>query len=511
MRLRQRITTGLTLFVLLLLTGNVSAREIFDGENCTIDADTVIEGNVLVLCGELTVDGHIEGHLMGAARTAHINGRVDGSVYLVGGHVEVTGEIGRDVHFAGVALDIREGAVFDIGGIVAASFSTTIEEGTTLTGSAIGASYQLIVNGDIEQEIVYWGSALEVRGQIGGDVDATVGDSLSDGASGQIETLLIPLDFFGFDLTLVDPGLRVLAPAQIDGRLTYFAPSPGVIRGTLAESPRFVSNAPAQLGEIGEDPQRGLGLFFGRVLREFATLGLIGLLGLLLMPRQMQATLRPIQVHPISTFSVGMLSFILSFPIVLIIFLISLLTVLLLNILPLDELVLVGAVVLGLANIGGAGLFYFTAIFIARVIVGLALGRFLLRLTRRDDGSFRSLLLSLVIGLFLLTLGGALPILGFIVYALSLFLGLGAILSVIRTRMQQLRGSEAPGEPGRYTTEMLAVSPPVFASMPGDSETYTPSFMDDWTLEPPSRPSRGPGMTNLPPGFDFSWFNDDEN
>lgn len=503
---RRRFFVMIALLLMFTAAGGVSARAIYESELCTIEADETIEGNAFVLCGELTVEGRVTGHILGAARLARISGSVDGSVYLVGGQLEIDGTIGKDVHFAGVTLDIHENAVLGNGGIISANFSGTISPSTTINGSVINTAYQLLAGGDITQEINFWGSALHIDGQIGGDVNATVGDSGSNGVSSQISTLLIPLEFLGFEISLVDPGLIVSETADLQGDLTYRAPSPGIIEGQTASAPDFISTAPAQLTEIGEDPQRGLSLYFGRVLREFITLGFIGVVGLLVMPKAMQSTLRPLQIRPLSTFGVGMLSFIMSFPIVLIVFLVSILIVVLLNVLPLDEVALFGAVVLGLANIGGAGLFYFTAIFIARVIVGLALGRLLLRLARRDDGTLRSLLISLGIGLFLLTMGGALPVIGWIVYALALFLGLGAILGAIQTRFQQVRATDPPPPPpGRYTAEFLAVSS-VLPYYPEESLPYTPPnrppMLDDTT--------RGRGMANLPEGFDINWLNDED-
>ena len=40
----------------------VSAREILDGERCHVPEDTVITGDLFALCGDLIIDGRVDGH-----------------------------------------------------------------------------------------------------------------------------------------------------------------------------------------------------------------------------------------------------------------------------------------------------------------------------------------------------------------------------------------------------------------------------------------------------------------
>lgn len=489
MRLRRHRSIILTLLLLFCVVGGVDARELLDQDICFIDESTVIEGDAFVICGELTVNGTITGNIIGIARTAVINGEVDGSIYLAGLQLDVNGDINRDVHYLGLSLNVNAPATFEENSnVLMVGLSNTIGESTRVPGSVINLGYQLIINGDVGREVNFWGSALEVTGHVGGDVYATVGDAQSDGVATQIERLLIP---FPVDVQLIDPGLRVTETGFIEGTLDYTGPSKGLILGEIGEAE--IHNDTTQVFPVGEPTAAGVTSFFRRVFNEFITLGFIGVVGLLLIPKQMQSPLSVMQLHPISTFGVGMLSFILSFPITLILILFSLAIVLVLRFLPLDEIVLVGGLVLGLTNIGIASLFYFTALYISRVIVGMALGRFILKLMHRDDKTLRSYFVGLAIGLFLLSMSSAVPVVGWIFTAIALFLGLGAILSVLRTQFQRLRETPAPPQPPTtyYQTEPISVLP----YFPEDAIRYTPPLLEE-------RP-RSLGMDNLPPGFDW--------
>ena len=70
-------------------------------------------------------------------------------------------------------------------------------------------------------------------------------------------------------------------------------------------------------------------------------------------------------------------------------------------------------VVLGLINVGGLSIFYFVAIFVARVIIGLSVGRvLLLRIAGVRTRRTRDIAWSFTAGILLLALAVSLPIVG---------------------------------------------------------------------------------------------------
>lgn len=472
----------LQLFIILLflIAGGVSANEVLNDQQCTVPADTVIQTDLLVLCSELLIEGRVEGHVMGAARTVIVRGEVTGSLYVVAVEMRLDGgSIGKDVHFGGLLQSVSRETTFqhEAGGVLGLNLSTTIEPGTRIPGSINQVGYQLVMDGTVEREISFWGAALHIGGTVGQGVTATVGDSESQGAASQIETLLIP---FRFDeVALVDPGLRVNDDAQVDGILRYTAPTPGEINGRVEEVAYEPIEEPLAVTTQVEQSARSLQRYFEEVFREFLTLGLIGVLFLLIFPNRSQSAFRAIQSRPISTFGVGLLSFILSFPIVLIVALASLIIVIVLSLLPVQSFAIFGGIALGLANIGGASVFYFMAIYVARMVVALAIGRALLPRFLEDDNSWRFRFLSLGLGVLILAIFVSIPVIGLGLNALALFLGLGAILSVLRRQIERFATSNRP-----------QVELP---SLPD----YTPPLL------PEGSRSTKHGTQNLPEGFNW--------
>jgi hypothetical protein len=203
-------------------------------------------------------------------------------------------------------------------------------------------------------------------------------------------------------------------------------------------------------------------------------------------------------MSPIPSFSFGLLAFILSFPLVFILALLTTLIVLLFLILSLDGIAVVAGFALTLTSIILGGVFYFVAIYISRLTFGWAMGRFVLR-SVRSDMTVRSYALgSLTLGTAMLAILVSLPNIGWVFNALALFFGLGAILLVGTEQLQQVRGVTPAPTSAPYAPNALRVSVPVVPLVTGIPDSARPATP---TL-PPSQAESSPGMDNLPPGFD---------
>jgi hypothetical protein len=479
-------TVLILLMVLVLQTLNIAAaREIIQGNDCTIGAEQVIEDNVFVLCRTFTLNGQIKGDLIGAAFTSELNGAVDGNVYMVGGQMDARSQIGRDLLFAGPVLRVHPTATFDDdrSSVISASLSTEFYDGVRIPGSLTSLSYQLVLDGDVGGEVSFWGSALRISGAVNGDVDATVGDAQLGDAS-QLQTLLTP---FRFEVRLISPGLTVSEQAMITGQLTYTSTSAGVIEGTLPHEPVFIQIVTSpdftQINNPDEENNvTWLNGYLAVVLREFVTLGAIGLLGVYFLPRALQVPAQQIRNRPLNSLGAGILSFILSIGVWVLVLLLIILTTLVFVTFSLPDLVIVGMIAVGVLNIGGASAFYFVAIYISRVIVCLAIGRTLVRLALGDDGSM--IYLHLLVGVALLSVLVFVPVVGGAINAITLALGLGAIFLTFT----QIRGSSR-----RPTTPVtIPVAPQTARQIP-------PPIVGD--------APRGTGMDNLPDGF--QWWDKD--
>lgn len=502
---------------------SVEARDILADDVCTIDDSMTIRGTVFAFCEELYIDGTVDGDVFAATLRTEINGTVNGSVYIVSGQLDITGQVIKGVHFGGASLRINPLApivedendttastppreALTIGSIKALSLSTIIFSDTTIEDGILNAGYQLIVNGNTNNEINFWGSALIINGYVDGSTYAVVGDPASD--SSQIETLLLPLNL---DLELVDPGLIVGESGEITGLLSYQGPAEGDIQGTLTLEADY--NLPDTSVVIGIDEPGFLTTYIEALGSQFSTLLIIGILVLFFANNFLKAPVANLRTRPFASLAVGLLGFLLSFPVVLIIIVLSLSLLGFLFILGFRGVVLAIAMVLGLVNIGGVSIFYFVAIFVTRAIVGLAIGRFILRIIfgRNDVDEQRWLqYLALVVGVLLIAILTSLPIVGIIFNASALFLGLGAVMIVVTAQFERLRTVVIPTADSWYTP-----SPAIIREhrIRPNMEQATIPTEPSVPLVPPQPNQIGttqmpPGTQNLPEGFEWDFFDD---
>ena len=480
----------LILFLLALLVPEAGARELLQGDDCEVAAGKIIAGDLFVLCRSFVLNGEVQGDLIGASFSAELNGVVDGNVYLIAGQLDTHSHIGRDLLYAGPLLRVHPGTIFEDprGDLMSLGLSTEVLQGARVPGSIASLGYQLLLGGDVGREVHFWGSALHVDGHVDGDVQATVGDPETD-LSGQLQTLLVP---FRFDAQLVAPGLIVSDQGQIDGQLSYSSTEPGQIDGTLGQDAVFerVITTPdfSQLHLAEESNAASLTNYLAVVIRELISVGLVGLLALLFIPRPLQAPLPYLRARPLAGLGLGLLAFVLSILAWLIVLIVLIVAIVLFIALHLPDLTLVAGMGIVVLNVGGVGVFYFVAVFLARLVACLLVGRLIVRLTLGDDGTPRMIYFDLLTGVILLSFLAHLPLIGPIVNVVALIFGLGGIfMNLTQQELQHL--PRRVNGPNRLppTPESPRQIPP-------------PPIID--------QEARGLGMDNLPEGF--RWWPDDD-
>lgn len=491
MRLK-RLRIVLILGLVLLLTGVVSARDVLQGDQCLIPAGETVKGDLFALCRDLVINGDVEGNVYALAFTVEVNGNIGDSLYLISSRANIQGESGGDLAFAGVEL-LVEDATFthERADLLSLSISTTLAESVTLPGSITTLSHQLIQNGLVNGEINFWGNALLLNGTVGRDVTVNVSSS-PNGDPSQSEVLLIPFRLFGSNLTLHAPGLVLSESGRVEGDLHYTSPQPGELNGEIlgeniytpiVTRPDFI-----QMNITNEENTQWFGRYLNAAIREFITFAVVGLLGLLIVPRSFQAPVPNLFRRVFSSLGIGVLAFFLSFAIWFVILLILLLIIGLFIFLQLGDLSIMAVMILLAVNIGGGAAFYFVVLFISRAIVAYTIGRVLVRLVLGEHSSPNLPYITVLVGSGVLALLVWLPVVGWVINSLALLLGLGAItLHILQT-------STAPS---------AKPSLPDLSHILG--EEAAPIALPPPITKPVSRP---PGMENLPDGF--IWWQEDE-
>src|SRR4051794_32755734 len=122
----------------------------------TITIDGTVRGDVVAATQILTINGQIEGNLIAVAQTIVLNGVVRDSVRVAAQAfvMDGGGRVGRDVIVAGYSAEIRPGS-------------------TVGRDFGVGAS-QAVIAGRVQRNVRGGIDALEISGNVGGDVVASI-------------------------------------------------------------------------------------------------------------------------------------------------------------------------------------------------------------------------------------------------------------------------------------------------------------------------------------------------
>lgn len=484
--MRLRIWVALALG--LLVAGAVLANEVLQATECDVPAGRVVEGNLYVVCQELTIAGTVEGALVGIAMNVTLTGTVDDDIYLMARTLRLDGTVGEDVLVAAGSVVVGGSVEWVEGDLIAIAADVQVEEGARLPGSFTTVAYQTALAGEVAGDVLYLGEALNISGQVGGDVEARTG-AVEPNSGAPVVSVLLQLFL---NLAQAEPGLRLADDAVIGGDLAYISLSEGALRGKVTGETRFtqVVNPPTFEEFVAEDSRiDALRAYFAQVVQDVLVLTLVGAVLIWLWPRGLLRPVEALTDRVVVNTAVGGLALVLSVPVFVLALVLSLtLVALLIIFVRIEGVTLVVASALGLTTVGGGGLFYFVAAYVARAVTASALGTLLIMRITQADLSLRQRVLSVAVGAVFTALLGSLYPFGWVFNLISAAIGVGAIWRALRRAVQR------PVPPPMAIVEVRA-----------SGAAATPPH-----LLPPPLPgsSNAPrGMENLPQGF--RWWDDE--
>jgi cytoskeletal protein CcmA (bactofilin family) len=337
----------------------------------------------------------------------------------------------------------------ELGGKVRSGREVTIPAGETVQGDLIASGGTVRVDGRVDGDLVASGGQIVVAGDVTGDVLAAAGSTTISGevggdlraATGQarIEGRV------GEDVALGAGQATVASGAQIGGDLIFGAgrmQMDGAVAGSVLGSTGNYS----QGGSVGgservniqqpeEAPAPTLADRAVDVLRRYVSILAIGALLLWLASRVLRGAAEAARERTLLSLGVGLLGFVAVIVALVLLILVTVLVAIVLALAGLGSLT--GMTVFGGLLVAAVVVFLFVlaVVFVAPATVGLALGRLLLR---GEDHSYLSRLGALALGVLVVVLVAAIPVVGGFLEALVVLLGLGALLLMARARRPQV-------------------------------------------------------------------------
>jgi len=316
------------------------------------------------------INGTVDGTTFAAGREIQINGMINGDLFVMAEEVQINGEVTGNIYGLGQTVNVNS----QIGGdSFLAGDAITIEPGAGMGRDVFVAGGTINQEGMISRHLFSGAQSLTVNGPVGGDTTLSVEQ-----------------------LTLEES-------AVIDGNLTYRSPNEATIASNSMVNGQVDWNRVEEQQETPSTSERILNAVLGMLWSILSAL-LVWFAIKIYRGKFWERKIVPISEKPLKTFGIGLLTLIVT-PIVAILALISVIGI------PLSLILAV---------------LYGVSLYIAKIIAALFIGYWITSWFKTRYVKYE--ILQVLLGLIILELLGAIPIVGFILSLTIAIIGLGAII-----------------------------------------------------------------------------------
>lgn len=302
----------------------------------------------------------------------------------------------------------------------------TVRVDGRVDGDLVATGGQVTVAGTVTGDVLVGAGSTTVSGEVGGDLRAGTGQARIEGRVGE-DVLL------GAGQATITSGSQIGGDLIFGtGRMQMDGTVDGSVLGSTGNYTRGGSVSGSERVNLAQPEEAQEPTVADRILdtlRRYLSILVIGVLLLWLLPRMFRRAADTARERPLLSLGVGFLGFIGVIVALVLLILITVLVAVVLGLLGLGSL----AGVTVFAGLLVAAIVVFLLVlamgFVAQAVVGLALGRLVVR---TDGRSFRGSLGALALGVLVVALVAAIPVVGGWLEALVVLVGLGALLLLAR-------------------------------------------------------------------------------
>lgn len=373
--LRILIITALIIVPLGVFGANNNNEQILITEN------DVVSGNLLAASKNITVDGTVSGDVIAAAQSITINGRVEGDVLAAAQNVVINGEVGGNIRVVGNSVTINSQVARNV--------------------NAFGSDIVISKDARIGWDAMLFASSAQIKGAITGSLSGYVQNVIISGKIGK-----------NADLKTYDKNqtqrIIITKESIINGDLNYTSTTRAEIESGANISGQINYQAP-----IIQKKNNVSAWIWARVFSILSMI-LIGLIFLFITTKHTNNILKTLKTKPAKSFLIGAIIFLIVPPLVI---------VLAITIIGLP----LAAILLSL---------WLAGIFLAKTMVAIFVGNLLIKdLIKKPQ---TPLFWSLIFGTLIMSILFSLPIVGWIISLLTIWLGLGGFLFYVTNQSKNI-------------------------------------------------------------------------
>jgi hypothetical protein len=347
-----------------------AAADLRQGSDVTVGHTETVNDDIYAGAGTINIEGTVNGNVIAGGGTITVSGNITRDLIVGGGTINVTGHVGGSIIAAGGNLTLSGPVEHDI---VVTGGMIDIASGAAIGRDLLVAGGTATVSAPVARRVQMSSGSLTLKNHVGGDVRGQVDHLKLDGA-------------------------------QIGGNLDYTSNN----AVELVHGARVAGTTTRHTPTDANSPGNG---FLGW-LRELIGLFALGLLMIFLLPGLSARAIDTLRALPWPSLGIGAAILVITPIVALIIFIIGL---------------LIGGWWLGVLVVP----IWILVLAVGYIVSGFLLGRLLF--ARLGWGGYHDAI-ALLGGLFVLTILGLIPVLGWLVGLAALVFGAGALALTVSQR-----------------------------------------------------------------------------
>jgi cytoskeletal protein CcmA (bactofilin family) len=356
------------------------AFSVKSGESVIAPKDQVVDGNLYAAASTISIDGQVMGDVICAGQTVNISAKVDGDVICAAQTINISGEVKGNVRVAASSINISGTIGRNLNAFAA---TVVISEPAKIGWDALVAAANTEMRGQVGGSLHGSMKSLVISGQVGKNVDVKIDQSLNDDGRGKLE---------------------ITEMAKVEGDVIYTGVDEAqIIKDNV--NGQIVHNLPPNIQN-----KMIMAKIWGRIYAIFAAL-VVGLVLLSLWRKQIIEITSKMMEHKIGE-TIGWGAIVLFLP-------------------PIAAVILLFTVIgIPLALIVGS--LWVLALFVARIIFAIMVGRFLMQKAIKKQTE--KLFLEMTVGVAICWIVFALPLIGWLGLLVAMWWALGAMWNFCRKR-----------------------------------------------------------------------------
>lgn len=426
--LKRLVGLGLPILLLLALATPAQAFTPRSGEQVVIEAGEVVDDDLYATASTVVVKGTIRGDLvaLGSAVIIEDTGVVTGDLLAAGQGVVIRGRVDDTARIAGAVLSLGPQAVVG-GDLVTAGYNLDVQKGGQVGRDLVAIASGVFLGGQVARNAQVQSEGLTLSGVVDGNLSVSVSRSS--------ETPPFNLmAFFPAQAALPAPtvvmgGLHIEPQARVGGSLAYTGPQEisvpvGIVRGPVAYTPPPPEPTSPPTPPEPTQTEKVLD-WLADLLRNLATLLLIGLILSYFFPNLLRRSASLLQTRPFLSLGWGVLTYVGLFFLLSLVIAAAVILSITLGTVTLNDLLWTTLGVGSTAFMVLTVIFKIAASYLSKIVVGYVLGRLIF--SRVWPRLTESRIWPAVIGIVLFVLLTQIPVIGGILNFTGILLGLGAL------------------------------------------------------------------------------------